>query len=272
MQYSFVKSEALGNDFVILECSSPDKLNTISLDHVQRLCDRRQGVGCDQLIRFYQVDPATIHVVFYNQDGREALACGNGSRALVRYLRDTNRLNPTATLHTKKGQLLTDLTVNQHDLVSLEFDYPSFLPNSELLSLDRIPGLLKDYDLVDVGNLHLVGFVPDPFDPLLDSWGPVLEAKTLFPDGVNVSFAACRGRSHIELRVWERGAGYTGACGTAACATFAAALAHNWVDETNIRVHQTGGNLFLSRLWKDRRPKLQLVGPARTVYEGTIIL
>lgn len=280
MSYTFVKAEALGNDFVILEHSSPNDLSKMDANIVKRLSDRRRGIGCDQLITFYLKDRSTVHVAFYNQDGQEALACGNGSRALVNYLNETNRLDKTVTLHTKTEEIVAqslghrneDKGHNPQNFVSLEFNYPHFSKIPELLSLNRIPGLEKNYDLVNIGNSHLIGFVPDPFDKTLDSWGSTLEKEPLFPDGINVSFAACRSPSLIDLRVWERGAGFTGACGTGACATFAIALEHQRVQETDVRVHQLGGDLILSRIWSENRPKLQLVGPARTVYEGKITL
>jgi diaminopimelate epimerase len=294
---SFVKAQALGNDFVILE--QTEQTSNLTPDQISRLAHRRYGIGCDQVILFsppsplllnsdeYQTSPV-IDVSFYNQDGSKAQACGNGSRALAHYFFEHYSCDSPLTLRTKGGSLIAEKTkqnissskdfseiggFNRGGEISILLPEPNIKPCDDLKDLPPMIGQIEAYQLVDVGNLHLICFVEDlsKIDILVQ--GPLLEHHSLFQGrrfqekGVNVSFANLIDRHLIHLKVWERGAGFTGACGTAACAAMASAFLLGKT-APQVQVHQTGGNLMIS--WK--KGEFTLQGPAEIVYWGEIIL
>lgn len=253
MVISFIKAEALGNDFVIIE-SSP-----FSSEQVRCIANRRSGIGCDQVIFFQRLpNQASVDVQFYNADGTEAEACGNGSRALVVLLGQGNEAL-SITMRTKTRDLLCEYfqgkaTVNMgHATIST-------------VKAAFLDGQIGAWGSVDVGNPHLIAFVNDLDVIDIESIGPELEYHPDFANRVNVSVAE-KQADRIRLRTWERGAGYTGACGTAACAT--AALAQDrGIIQGQIIVSQSGGDLSVSVA----QTGIQMCGPARIVFKGEIDL
>jgi diaminopimelate epimerase len=207
-------------------------------------------------------------VSFYNADGSEAMACGNGSRALANYLFQEKDLSSPLTLRTKGGELMARQIGK--DSVALTFPHPKIMERSDLNELPLMPGQQGPYVYVDVGNPHLICFLSQMDQIKLDQDGPLLSNHPLFNaaqggevGGVNVSFVHCRDRQSIDLVVWERGAGFTGACGTAACAVMVAASQRGLVDST-VMIHQQGGDLEL--VWEGET--LKMTGPAQTVFRG----
>lgn len=255
----FIKAQALGNDFIIIQQQKGFPL--LTTEQLQKMAARRTGVGCDQFIFFELEDSCSIHVSFYNADGSEALACGNGSRALATYVMSDLGCESPVTIQTKNACLTA---CKQSDGVSVTFPKPKLLHNDDIRVLPQTNSQLSPYFMADIGNQHLICFVEDLSLVPVETQGKVLEKHTLFgEEGINVSFAQIVDDSHIQLAVWERGAGFTGACGTAACATAFVAHRQGLVKE-NVVVHQLGGDLKVT-LGDDY---LDLKGEAEIIFVG----
>ena len=219
------KMDGLGNDFIIFD----KRKNPISLtkDQIVKISNRNH-VGCDQVIFINKDENNNAFIEFYNSDGGETSACGNGSRC-VAYLLMSEKYNKKITLRTKAGILEAEL--NEKNLVKINMGQPNF-------KWDQIP-LIKKMDnknleikinskdgkeitggfSLSVGNPHIVFFVQDLNQFNLEEIGPKIENHNYFPEKCNVTLANIKNKKHIEVKVWERGAGLTKACGTAACAT-----------------------------------------------------
>ena len=219
------KMDGLGNDFIIFD----KRKNPISLtkDQIMKISNRNH-VGCDQVIFINKDENNNAFIEFYNSDGGETSACGNGSRC-VAYLLMSEKYNKKITLRTKAGILEAEL--NEKNLVKINMGQPNF-------KWDQIP-LIKKMDnknleikinskdgkeitggfSLSVGNPHIVFFVQDLNQFNLEEIGPKIENHNYFPEKCNVTLANIKNKKHIEVKVWERGAGLTKACGTAACAT-----------------------------------------------------
>lgn len=272
----FIKAQALGNDFVMIQSDAgmPD----LTPELIRNLADRRRGIGCDQVVEYapFSLKGAdrngvadlgggiwNIHVTFYNADGSKAQACGNGSRALANYLFTTLNYPSPLILQTKGGDLKAEKICNK--IVALTYPEPKQTYHWDLTALPQTFSQHSPYQTINVGNPHLICFVEDLSQIDVLSQGPLLENNPIFKnEGINVSFAQILDKRSIKLAVWERGAGFTGACGTAACATMGAAFSLGLVDDT-VTIHQQGGELGLT--WKDGVFKLE--GPAETVFTGT---
>lgn len=252
MAIPFVKAQALGNDFVIIE---QPPLPPHQICHIAH---RRLGIGCDQVIFFQrQVLPNEIAVQFYNPDGSEAEACGNGSRAVISLLAQ-------ATTHLSDIKLKTSnrtLTCQyDHGIATITMGAASLTE----IEVPLLPSQHSPWGAVDIGNPHLIAFVEEIDHLDIEAIGRQLEHHPTFPQRVNVSIAQLR-PEHIALKTWERGAGYTGACGTAACAT--AALAHQrQLIQSPIKIKQLGGDLDIVVT----ADGIQMAGPATVVFKGEI--
>lgn len=232
---SFLKMHGLGNDFVIID-QRQDKTSAptdLSPELVRRLADRRRGIGCDQVITLHlpQQSGADVLMRIYNADGSEVAACGNATRCVGRLLMEETARNQ-AIIETQAGLLEAHAVAGQPEQVAVNMGAPGLdwqtIPLSEEMDTLHLPiseGPLEDPVAVSMGNPHMVFFVEtDPASIPLETLGPSLERHPLFPEGANVSVAFLQGQTKIALRVWERGAGLTDACGTAACATAVAAV------------------------------------------------
>ena len=259
----FVKMQALGNDFVVFDARRETWVPTAA--EVRRVADRRLGVGCDQLIVIASSNLADAALKFWNADGGEVGACGNGTRAAATLL-------PLArTLETAGGVL----AVRADDAgVTVDMGRPAFawdaIPLAYPMDTLRMPvawEALSEPVAVNVGNPHLV-FVTKQADVDLARLGPAIEHDPLFPERINVGVAVVHGRDRIALTVWERGAGLTGACGTGAVAAAAALQARGLVDD-RVTVAQAGGALTILR--RDDGHIL-MTGPAAIVFTGEIEL
>lgn len=243
---SFIKAQALGNDFVIINAPA------LTAEQVCKIADRRYGIGCDQVI-LYTPTPApipTAHVRFFNADGSEAESCGNGLRALALLL-SQNGSHPQVHITSLAGNY--DCSIKD-DQISVKMNRP-------------IIEKMNDGIYVNVGNPHFVNFI-DPRSRInvLDA-GPKLEHHPAFPDRVNVSFASPIDKKTLRLTVWERGAGFTQACGTGACASAAAAIQVGHC-LSPVTVIQQGGNLTIS--W-DGADDFHMTGTAEIIFSGTIL-
>ncbi|MCS6986757.1 MAG: diaminopimelate epimerase [Sphingomonadaceae bacterium] len=262
MPVPFVKMHGLGNDFVVFDARrQPVPLDA---DRVRRLCDRRLGIGCDQLFRLEPSDRADMFLRIWNPDGSESGACGNGTRC-VAALTGARRIETAGGLLEVEGGAAHAVVMGR----------PNFawqaVPLAEPLPTDPLPvgwGPLERPFALSMGNPHVVAVVDDPDRVPLGELGPLIERDPLFPERVNVGVAAVETPRRIRLKVWERGAGLTPACGSAACAAFAVARRLRRV-EPRATVALPGGELEVRE-----RPDgaLVLAGPVAIVFRGEIEL
>lgn len=266
----FTKMHGLGNDFVVLDLR--DGMPVPDADAARNIADRRRGIGCDQLILIEAADMAgaDVRLRFLNADGSESGACGNGTRCVAsRLLEETgaNRL----VLQTLAGRLEAVPAAGGQYTVdmgapNLDWNVIPLAEQSDTLHLPIALGPLEDAVAVNMGNPHSVFFVDDAEDIELATFGPQIEHHPLFPERTNVEVATVVDRARIRLRVWERGAGITLACGSGACAT-AVAAARRGLTDRKVELIMDGGSL--SAEWRDDDHVL-LTGPVATSFTGLL--
>ena len=262
MRVSFVKMHGLGNDFVVLDgraCALPPMDARLAA----ALANRHTGVGCDQLILLEPSAIADLRMRIFNPDGSEVEACGNATRA-VGLLQGA-----PATIETLGGLLSSSPTDAG---IAVEMGQPRFdwqaIPLSYAMDTQTMPVGWEDLDgpiAVNVGNPHVIFFVENCDVVPLDRLGPLIEHDPLFPQRVNVNVATITGRDAIRLRVWERGAGLTLACGTGACATAIGAMRRGLVDRS-VTVRLPGGPLLIA--WR-ADGVIEMTGPAAEAFRGS---
>ncbi|MBX7502375.1 diaminopimelate epimerase [Qipengyuania sp. YG27] len=262
MRVDFTKMHGLGNDFVVLDARARE-LPAIDQDIARALADRRTGIGCDQLIVLEPSDTADFRMRIFNHDGGEVGACGNASRA-VALLHGS-----PADVETAGGTIRVEPA---NDGASVDMGEPRFdwdaIPLAYGMDTAAMPVGWDGLDqpgAVNVGNPHVIFFVPDTDAVPLETLGPEIENDALFPERVNVNVATIESRTHIRLRVWERGAGLTRACGTGACATAVHAMRRGLV-EREVRVTLPGGDLTIG--WGEDN-RITMTGPATESYRGS---
>ena len=266
----FTKMHGLGNDFVVLDLrgggASPNA------DAARAIADRRRGIGCDQLILIEPADMAgaDVRLRFLNSDGSESGACGNGTRCVAsRLLTESGagrliietlagRLEATPAA---AGEITVDMGPAPLDLRDIPL-----AGESDTLHLDIALGPLEDPAAVNMGNPHCIFFVEDAEDIELAVFGPQIEHHPLFPERTNVEVATIIDRGRIRLRVWERGAGITLACGSGACATAVAAVRRSLTDR-KVELIMDGGSLTAE--WREDGHVL-LTGPVATSFTGML--
>ena len=263
MRISFVKMHGLGNDFVVIDGRAA-ALPMLEQMVVRRLADRHEGIGCDQLIALEPArgTGADFRMRIFNADGGEVEACGNASRAV-------------ALLAGRPVVVETDggaIALSPHeggasvDMGAPRFDWDA-IPLAYAMDTLAMPvgwDELSTPAAVNMGNPHAVFFVDDCDAVPLDRLGPTIESDPLFPARVNVNVATVESRSRIRLRVWERGAGLTRACGTGACATAVAAMRLGLAERT-VTVALAGGELTIE--WADSG-RVTMTGPAAESFRG----
>ena len=268
--------QGLGNDFVVLDAITAE----ISLNprQLRQIADRHFGIGCDQIL---QVEaPRRSDTDFYyrifNADGGEVEQCGNGARCFVRYVHGRGLTKKTeirvGTLSgvivprlESDGQVTVNMGVPEFDPARIPFEAPGRSLTYEL----AIDGRRLEISALSMGNPHAIQLVTDIERAPVASDGPLIERHSRFPQGVNAGFVQIVSRQHVRLRVFERGAGETLACGTGACAAVAAARARGLLDE-RVTVSTRGGDLGIS--WAGDGKPVMMTGPAVTVFEGEIEL
>lgn len=262
----FHKMHGAGNDFIIID--GRDQHVALSSQKIRQLADRHRGIGCDQLILLNDSDHADIHMQIYNADGSEVGACGNATRCVVALMgRDVSIETQAGLLH---GEFLGDeVTVNM-GRPRLEWDkIPLDVPMDTL----HMPVGWDDYDgfsnpaAVNMGNPHVIFFVENVDNVPLDKIGAIIENDPLFPEKVNVNIAHLSDDG-VTLRVWERGAGLTEACGTGACATAVAAIRRGLVTSP-VAVDLPGGRMTID--WREGAD-VMMTGPVDHVFIGEIRL
>ncbi len=274
MKINFTKMQGAGNDFVVLD-ETQGLLGLTAVDY-RRLGDRHFGVGADQIlsVRAASSPDVDFDYVIHNNDGNQVEHCGNGARCFVRFVREHGLTHKT-TIKVRTHHRVLTLTEAADQQVTVDMGAPIF--DAALIPyLAPSANAPRDWDYVlSMGNPHAVCVVDAAVTnrqttPLLTQ-GPLIQSNPAFPQGVNVGFMHVVDRQTIQLRVYERGAGETLACGTGACAAVVAGIQLGLLGST-VRVHTLGGELTIS--WDKQTPQasVMMTGPATTVYHGTIDL
>jgi diaminopimelate epimerase len=260
----FMKWHGAGNDFVIIDSRGREPVVNAAL--ARALGDRHRGVGFDQLaeIRSSLTEGARIELDFWNADGSRAEACGNATRCVARYMFDET-VRDRLLIRTLRGVLEARLEGGE---VIVNMGQPQLARDDLALAGNVDPAHLPldgDPMAVGMGNPHAVFFVPDVEAVDVAGLGPVIEHDKLFPQRTNVEFAELRSPDEIRMRVWERGAGITLACGSGACATLVAAVQRGLSDR-RVRMEVDGGWLTLD--W--REDGVWMSGPTAHVFDATL--
>jgi len=276
MRVKFTKMQGVGNDFVVLDAIN----QSIELDPAtaHRLADRHFGVGCDQVLVIER--PRTPGTDFYyrifNADGGEVQHCGNGARCFLRYVRDKG-LTDKARIRVETltgiivpelqsdGQVTVDMGPPQFDPAKIPFRADQRAPTYWI----EVEGVPVEISALSMGNPHAVQIVEDIEAAPVLTQGPLIERHARFPERVNAGYMEIVDRGHIRLRVYERGAGETLACGTGACAAAVAGIERGYLDSP-VRVTTHGGDLRIA--WAGGSQPVLMTGPAETVFEGEIEL
>ncbi len=264
----FIKMHGLGNDFVVID----GRTTRVSLDPgwVRAVADRRTGVGCDQLVVIERSGGADARLSLRNADGSVTAACGNATRCVARLLMEENGAD-SVVIETDAGRLDCraaaggEITVDMGEARFGWRDIP-LAQEADTLNLDLGVGELGTAVAISVGNPHAVFFVEDAEAIDLARIGPGLERHAAFPERANIEIAQVNAEDHIRLRVWERGAGITPACGTGACATLVAAARRGFTGR-EAEVALDGGVLRIA--WRDDGHVL-MTGPATESFRGTL--
>lgn len=275
MKLKFTKMQGLGNDFVVL-----DGINqSINLDRqqIRLLADRHFGIGCDQLLLVEKAaGQADFRYRIFNADGSEVEQCGNGARCFVRYVHDHGltqkneiRIETLSGVISPKLEINGNVTVNMGKPLFEPEAIPFFAEKTALTYLLEMPDKPVTISALSIGNPHAVRVVREIESAPVETEGAFIETHPRFPKRVNVGYMQVIDRNHIKLRVFERGAGETLACGTGACAAVVAGINLGLLDN-QVTVSTRGGELTIS--WQGEDTPVWMTGPAVTVFEGEINL
>lgn len=276
MRIKFSKMHGLGNDFVVIDAlTRPISLTSAQLKF---LADRRFGVGCDQVLLVEGTRNPDVDFGYriYNADGGEVEQCGNGARCVARFVRAT-RLTDKDRIAVETGSGILQLVLEPDGQVTVNMGAPRtepreipFLAEREALHYTlAVADQTVEIGAVSMGNPHAVLRVDDVTQAAVDRLGPRIEAHERFPARVNVGFMEVVNRAHIRLRVYERGAGETPACGSGACAAVVVGCLQNLLDD-RVSVDLPGGSLSIK--WRGAGEPVWMTGPATPVFEGQIEL
>lgn len=274
----FTKMQGLGNDYVYIDAIHQNIENESSL--AQFVSNRHFGIGSDGLILICKSNIADFKMRMFNSDGSEAEMCGNGIRCVGKFVYDKALTNKNiVTIETLAGVKILNLDISNGKVKAVKVDMgepilePKKIPVlSEKRPVKDIIIQVKDetfnFTCVSMGNPHAITIIKDieKFD--IKKYGSKIEGNKLFPNKTNVEFAEIIDRNNIKMRVWERGAGETLACGTGACAT---AVACNLIGVSDrvVNIHLLGGTLKIE--WNNQDNHVYMTGPAVTVFEGDLI-
>ncbi|WDD95674.1 diaminopimelate epimerase [Burkholderia sp. FERM BP-3421] len=283
MKLSFTKMHGVGNDFIVLDGYRHDL--ALSAEQVRALADRHFGIGADQLLLVEKptVDGVDFRYRIFNCDGGEVEHCGNGARCFVKFVRDQGLTDKRSVRVEVKHGIIT-LTMQDNGEVVVDMGAPGFDPvrvpfdaqgldgrreGADTLWPLEVDGATRWISAVTMGNPHAVQVVDDVDAYPVLAEGPLIEHHPRFPRRVNAGFMQIVSRREVKLRVYERGAGETLACGTGACAAVAAGVRRGLL-EAPVTVHTRGGPLTIT--WDGTAAPLWMAGPATTVFEGMIDL
>lgn len=274
----FTKMHGLGNDFIVIygEKALPDNAAELAL----KWCDRYFGIGADGLVYILPSEKADFHMRIINSDGSEAEQCGNAIRCVAKYVYDHGYVSSEqitietlgagvqpVTIHVDNG-LAATVTVDMGEPVLDGLSVPTTIDANPVVDAPiEADGRQFRFTAVSMGNPHCVIYVDDAVNFDLATWGPKLEVHPVFPKKVNVEFATVKDRGTVDMRVWERGAGPTLACGTGACATLVSSVLNGLTDRS-ASIRLKGGDLFIE--WSEKDNHVYMTGPAAVVYTGSV--
>ena len=273
----FTKMQGLGNDYVYMDAIHQKIENESSL--AQFVSNRHFGIGSDGLILICKSDVADFKMRMFNSDGSEAEMCGNGIRCVGKFVYDKGLIDKTTvTVETLAGIKTLELNTKEGKVETVKVDMgePILNPKEIPVISDEEPvknlmleaeGRKFKFTCVSMGNPHAITEVEDTEKFDVEKYGKVLEVDKAFPNKINVEFIQIVDKNHVKMRVWERGAGETLACGTGACATAVACYLNGKTDR-NVEVELLGGKLFIE--WNEENNHIFMTGPAVTVFEGVL--
>ena len=274
MHLRFTKMQGLGNDFVVIDAIS-QRVN-VNPKVARQLAERHLGVGCDQVLVVMppQQADSDFRYRIFNNDGTEVEACGNGARCFAKFLRDRKSTRKSViTVETLAGKI--ELIVRDNGDVTVDMGVPLLEPKDIPMLTDKraltyslpLTNQTLSFGAVSMGNPHAVTIVDNVAEAPVAELGPEIETHSLFPERVNAGFMDIVSRHEINLRVFERGAGETLACGSGACAAVVVGRLRNMLDST-VTVNLPGGSLTIE--WPGEGRPVLMTGPAVTVFNGRI--
>ena len=275
----FTKMHGLGNDYVYMDAINQNIENRSEL--AKYVSDRHFGIGSDGLILICKSDVADFRMEMYNQDGSQAEMCGNGIRCVGKFVYDKGLTNKTTiSIETLAGIKVLEMQEEQGKikLVKVDMGEPILEPEKIPVKSNEYPVknlILKAEDkefkftCVSMGNPHAIAFIKEDVNNFdICKYGKILELDNVFPNKTNVEFVNIIDKKTLEMRVWERGAGETLACGTGACGTAVAGFLNNYT-QREVTVKLLGGDLNIK--WNQNDNHVYMIGPATTVFEGEIL-
>lgn len=278
--FKFTKMHGAGNDYIYVDCT--EKMLTDINETARKVSDRHFGIGSDGLVLICKSDKADFRMDMYNSDGSQAEMCGNATRCVGKYVHDKGLTDKTTiTLETLAGIKILELNLGDDGTVKtvrVNMGAPELVPKNIPIDSDKDRFIMepvevcgKEYKVtgVSMGNPHAVTYIDDTDSLEIEKIGPEFETHKLFPKKINTEFAQIVDRNTIKMRVWERGAGETLACGTGACATLVASTLNGFVDgEADLVL--LGGTLHIK--WDKDDNNVYMTGPAEFVFDGEITI
>jgi diaminopimelate epimerase len=263
MRLKFSKMEGAGNDFVVLDFTK--EVFSFSAEQIRKLSDRHFGVGADQVLVVEKAGKPGVDFRYriFNADGGEVEQCGNGARCFVKFVHARGLTQKREIRAETLGGVIVP-RLEEDGEVSVNMGPPTVLNLLEVIELEGRP---VEVAILSMGNPHAVQVVADVGRAPVTTQGPLLEHHPRFPNRVNAGYLQLRDRHRVALRVWERGAGETLACGTGACAAVVAGVLRGLLDSP-VTVETRGGTLTVS--WAGGDNAVWMKGPARSVFEGDI--
>jgi diaminopimelate epimerase len=275
---NFTKMHGLGNDFIVVsgEQTLPEGVDQTAIE----LCNRYFGIGADGLVFILPSEQADYKMRIINSDGSEAEQCGNAIRCVSKYVYDHGMIDKTeitietigagvqkVQLHVQDGKVAT-VRVDMGEPVLKGLQVPTTIDRNPVIDYPiEVDGQQFRFTAVSMGNPHCVIYVEDAVNFDLATWGPKLEKHPMFPKKINVEFVTVKSRDFTDMRVWERGAGPTLACGTGACATLVSSVLNGYT-ERHATVSLKGGDLFIE--WNEADNHVYMTGPAAEVFKGSL--
>jgi diaminopimelate epimerase len=281
MSLNFVKMEGLGNDFILIDNRASRKLPEISFNTLaKKLCDRRFGIGADGILVISDSKDCDLGFRIFNSDGSEAQMCGNGMRCLARHAYESGITDKIEfTVETLAGVIVPRVNLDEGgriQTVTVDMGEPVLVPEKIPFKASRKDTLTETvstsmgevtFTAISMGNPHAVIFVDNADKAPVAELGPVMEHSPLFPEKTNVEFIEVLSESELRMRVWERGAGITLACGTGACAAVVAAILTGRT-QNKVLIHLDGGDLTIE--WNRDTNHILKTGPSKLVFEGRV--
>lgn len=260
----FTKMHGLGNDYVYVNCFEENVENPEAV--AVAVSDRHFGIGSDGLILIKPSESADCQMDMYNLDGSRGAMCGNGIRCVGKYAYDHGIVDKTSiSVETPSGIKYLEMKAENGKVTAVTVDMGKPVQTSELPEKILVDGTEYEFTGISMGNPHAVIYMDEIADLDLEKIGPEFENHERFPDRTNTEFVKVIDRTHVEMRVWERGSGETMACGTGACAVAVASILAGYVEDT-VEVQLLGGPLQIT--WDREKDTVYMTGPAVEVFSG----